>query len=140
MVRDGGEVDRAGPEDERDIGGDQGADDRAHPRDAGARLRLVGTFEHHQRELALADLRSGDEREAVPGRAEHDIEGGVGEERVDQRRGVGAEVSGAEALLEERQPAVEGADLEGDRPGIDAGDARPALPLGAQVTSSFAIS
>jgi hypothetical protein len=61
-------------------------------------------------------------------------------ERVDQGRGVGAEVRGAEALLQERQTAVEGADLEGDRPGVDSGDARAAFPLAGQATSSFAIS
>jgi hypothetical protein len=133
-------VDRAGPEDERDARGDQGADDRAHPGDAGARLRLVGALEHHQRELALADLCGGDEREAVPGRTEHDVERRVGAERVDQGCGIGPELRGREALLQQRQSAAEGADLEGDRPGVDAGDPRARLPRWAQASSSFAIS
>ena len=101
------------------------------------RLRLVGALEHHQRELALADLRGRDEREPVAGGTEHEIERRVGAERVDQRRRVGAELRGREALLQQRQPAVERADLEGDGAGIDAGDARTAS---AQASSSFAIS
>ena len=136
MVRDGGEVDRAGPEDERDARRDQRPDDRAHARDAGARLRLVGALEHHQRELALADLRRRDEREPVPGGTEHEIEGRVRAQRVDQGRRVGTELRGGEALLQQRQPAVERADLEGDGAGIDAGDARTR----GQTSSSFAIS
>ena len=100
------------------------------------RRRLVGALEHHQRELALADLRGRDEREPVPGGTEHEIEGRVGAERVDQRRRVGAELRGGEALLQQRQPAVERADLEGDGAGIDAGDARAR----GQASSSFAIS
>ena len=106
------------------------------PRDAGARLRLVGALEHHQRELALADLGGRDERKPVPGGAEHEIERRGRAQRVDQRRGVGAELRGREALLQQRQPAVERADLEGDGAGIDAGDARARR----QVSSSFAIS
>ena len=125
-----------GPKTSGMLGRDQGPDDRAHPGDAGARLRLVGALEHHQRELALADLRGRDERQAVPGGAEHEIEGRVGAQRVDQRRRVGAELRGREALLQQRQPAVEGADLEGDGAGIDAGDARTR----GQTSSSFAIS
>ena len=139
MVRDGGEVDRAGPEHEGGAGRDQRPDDRAHPGDARTRHRLVGALEHHQRELALADLLRRDERQAVAGRTEHEIERRVGAERVDQRRGVGAELRGAEALLQQRQSAVERAELEGDGAGIDAGDARTATPLAAQV-SPFAIS
>ena len=137
VVRDGGEVDRARPEDERDAGRDQRPHDRAHPGDAGARLRLVGALEHHQRELALADLRGRDEREPVAGRPEHEVERRVGAERVDERRRVGAERRGREALLQQRQPAVERAQLEGDGAGIDAGDARTARLRRA---SSFAIS
>jgi hypothetical protein len=118
-------VDRARAEDERDAGRDQRADDRAHAGDAGARRRLVGALEHHQRELALADLGGRDEREAVPGRAEDEVERRVGAQRVDQRRGSGAERRRGKLVLQQRPAAVEGADLEGDRPGIDAGDARP---------------
>jgi hypothetical protein len=91
-------------------------------------------------ELALAHLRGGHERQAVPARAEHEVERGIRPEGVDQWRGVGPELRAAEALLEERQAAVERADLEGDRAGIDARDARPALPRRAQATSSLAIS
>jgi hypothetical protein len=132
-------VDRAGPEDERYAGRDERPDDRAHPGDARARRRLVGTLEDHQRELALANLRGTDEREAIPGGTEHEIERRVGGERVDQGGRVGAELRGGEAVLQQRQSAVEGADLEGDRPRIDSGDARTTFRLQAQV-SSFAIS
>ena len=38
------------------------------------RRRLVGALEHHQRELALADVRGRNERQPVPGRAEHEVE------------------------------------------------------------------
>jgi hypothetical protein len=62
----------------------------------------------------------------------------VGAEQIDQRRGVGTELRGEEALLQQRQPAVESADLERDGAGVDAGDARAACPR--QVSPSFAIS
>jgi hypothetical protein len=129
-------MDRARPEHERDPRRDQRPDDRAHAGDAGARLRLVGALEHHQRELALADLRGRDERQPVPGGAEHEVEWRVGAQCVDQGGRVGAELRGREGLLQQRQPAVEGADLEGDGARIDAGDARAR----GQVSSSFAIS
>jgi hypothetical protein len=64
----------------------------------------------------------------------------VREERVDQRCRVGSELGGVEALLEQRDAAAEGADLEGDRAGIDAGDARTAIRPCAQPSCSFAIS
>ena len=140
MVRDGGEVDGAGPEYEWYARRDQRPDERAHAGDAGAHLRLVGALEHHQRELALADLRGRDERKPVPGRTEHEIEGRVGAERVDQGHGVGTELRGGETLLQQRQPAVERADLEGDGAGIDAGDARTAYLRRGQVSNSFAMA
>ena len=98
MVRDGGEVDRARAEDERDAGGDQRPHDRAHARDPGARRRLVGALEHHQRELALADRPR-------PGRAAGRTRPGRARgrtapwatQRVDERRRVGAERRGREA-------------------------------------------
>jgi hypothetical protein len=133
-------VDRAGPEHERDAGRDQRADDRAHPRDARARLGLVGAREHHQRQLALADLGGRDEGEAVAGRAEDEVVGRVGAERVDERRRVVAELGGPEARLEQRRAGVEDADLEGDRAGVDAGDAGTAIRPRAQPSCSFAIS
>jgi hypothetical protein len=139
MVRDRGEVDGARPEDEWDAGRDQGPDDRAHPRDADASRRLVGALEHHESELPFADLGARHEREAVPGRTEHEIERRVGTERVDERRRVGTEVRGREALLEERQSPVQRAQLEGERAGIDAGDARAACACRSQAIP-FAIS
>ena len=105
----------------------------------GARLRLVGALEHHQRELALADLRGRDERQAVPGGTEHEIEGPVGAERVDEGRRVGAEVRGAEALLQQRQPAVERAELEGDGARDRCRRRADRVPRPAQL-SPFAIS
>jgi hypothetical protein len=132
-------VDRAGPEDEWYAGRDQRPDGGAHARDAGAGRRLVGTLEHDERELVLADLLRGDERETVAGGTEHEIEGRVGAERVDQRRRVATELDGGEAVLQQRQSAVERAELERDRPGVDPGDARTTLRRGRQA-SPFAIS
>jgi hypothetical protein len=63
----------------------------------------------------------------------------VGTERVDERRRVGTELRGREALLLERQSPVQRAQLEGERSGIDAGDARPVLSRRAQAIP-FAIS
>ena len=131
----GRQVDRSGAEHEREARRDQRAHDRAHPPDADAAVRLVLAHQHHQRELALADLLAGHERQAVPGRAEHEIERPVGHERVHQRRGVGAHVGGGEAALEDDLAAVERADVERDRPRVDARDARAAAQ-----TSSLAIS
>jgi len=132
-------VDRAGPEDERHAGGDQRPHDRAHARDADASRRLVSALEHHQGEFTLADLCGGDEREAVPGRTEHEVEGSVGDERVDQWRRIGTEFRGAKARLEQRLSGVEDAQIERDRPRIDPCDARAQLRLQAQ-PSSFAIA
>jgi hypothetical protein len=56
----------------------------------------------------------------------------VGEQRVDERRGVRAERRRVEALLRQRLPAGQRAQLERDGAGIDAGDA------GAVQTSSLA--
>jgi hypothetical protein len=56
----------------------------------------------------------------------------VGEQRRDERRRIGAERRGVEALLEQRLSAGQCAQLEGDGAGVDAGDARPGQP------SSFA--
>jgi hypothetical protein len=88
----------------------------------------------------LADVGRRDEREPVARRAEDDVERAVRAQRVDQRRRVGAERGGGEAVLEQRQPAAQGADLEGDRAGIDPGDARTALRRAAQASCSLAIS
>ena len=87
----------------------------------------------------LADLRGGDERETVAGWTKHEIEGSVGDERVDQRRRVGTKFRGGEARLQQRLSAVEGAEIEGDRPGIDPCDARALLRLQVQ-PSSFAMA
>ena len=137
-------MDRAGAEDERDAGRDQRPHDRPHARDAGARLGLVGALEDHQGELALAHLRGGDEREAVAGRADDEVVRRVGEQRVDEGGRVGAEPGGGEAGLEQRPPAVERADAERDRPGINAGDARAGQPESSAprclAPSSLAIS
>jgi hypothetical protein len=87
----------------------------------------------------LVDLLRRDERETVPGGAEHEIEGRVGEEGVDQGGRIGTELDGGEAVLQQRQTAIEGADLERDRPGIDSGDARATFRRRAQA-SPFAMS
>ena len=87
----------------------------------------------------LADLRGGHERETVPGRTEHELEGSVGDERVDQWRRIGTEFRGAKARLEQRLSGVEDAQIERDRPRIDPCDARAQLRLQAQ-PSSFAIA
>jgi hypothetical protein len=63
----------------------------------------------------------------------------VGTERVDERRRVGTERRGREGLLVQRQAPVQRAQLEGERAGIDAGDARAVLSRRAQAIP-FAIS
>ena len=132
-------MDGAGAEDERDAGRDERPDDRAHPGDADASARLVGALEHHERQLSVVDLGARHEREPVPGRPEHEVERPVGAQRIDERRRVGPELSGPEAVLHERQPTVQRAQVEGERAGIDAGNARATLACGAQ-TIPFAIS
>jgi len=87
----------------------------------------------------LADVRGADKRETVPGRTEHEIEGSVSDERVNQRRRVGAEFRRGEARFQQRLSAVEGAEIEGDRPGIDPCDARALLRLQGQ-PGSFAMA
>jgi hypothetical protein len=64
----------------------------------------------------------------------------VGRKRVDERRRVVAELGRPEARLEQRLAAVEDADLEGDRAGVDPGDARTAVRPRTQPSCSFAIS
>ena len=75
--RDRRQMDRAGAEHERQPRRDQRAHDRAHPADADAAVRLVLAQQQHQRELALADLLDGNERQPVAGRAEHELERAV---------------------------------------------------------------
>jgi hypothetical protein len=116
-------VDRAGGEHERQAGREQRAHDRAHPGDADPPARLVRAHKRDQRELRLADALGRHEREPVAGGAEHEVKGRVGEQRLDERRRIRAEPSGVEALLRERQPAGQRAQLEGDGAGVDAGDA-----------------
>ena len=94
--------------------------------------RLVGAQQDHQLELALADPLGGNERQPVAGRAEHEVVRAVAGERLDQRRRIGTHGLGREAALEDHLAVVEHADVERDRPGIDAGDARQ--------TSSLAIA
>jgi hypothetical protein len=48
----------------------------------------------------------------------------VGAERVDERRGIGAEAGRGKARLEQRLTVVQRAELERQRARIDAGDAR----------------
>ena len=128
-------MDRAGAEHERQVRRDQRAHDRAHPADADAAVRLVLAQQQHERELALADLLDGNERQPVAGRAEHELERAVVHERLDQRRRIGAHVDGAEAALEHDLAAVERAHVERERARVDAGDARTAAQ-----TSSLAIA
>ena len=106
------------------------------PADADATLGLVLAQQHHQRELALADLLAGHERQPVARRAEHELERTVVHERRDQRRGIGADLGRAEAALEDDFAAVERAHAERDGPRVDAG--HPGT--GAAQTSSLATS
>jgi hypothetical protein len=119
-------VDRPRAEHQRQARRDERAHDRPHPADADAVVGLVLAHEHDERQLALADLVGGDERQPVPGRAEDELERAVADERLDQRRGVVAQVGGAEAALEDDLAAVERAEVEGDRARVDAGDTRAA--------------
>ena len=73
---------------------------------------------------ALADIRHGNERQPVAGRADHELERAMLDERVDQQRGIGAHVGGAEAALEHDLAPVEPADVERERARVDARDAR----------------
>jgi len=83
-------------------------------------------------------LKAAEERGMQIAEPEHDLVRAMGEQRVDQRRRVRADRLRGEAGLEQRAAAVKGADLEGDRPGVDARDARTAPR--AQTRSSLAIS
>jgi hypothetical protein len=53
----------------------------------------------------------------------------VGEQGLDERRGIGAERRGVEALLRQRLPAGQRAQLERDGAGVDAGDAGAAQTI-----------
>ena len=96
-------------------------------------VRLVLAQQQHERELALADLRHRHEREPVPGRPEHELERADVRERRDEQLRIGADVGGAEAALEDHLAVVERADVERDRPGVDARDS-------GHTSSSLAIS
>ena len=129
-------MDRSRAEHQRQARGDERTHDRAHPADADGAVRLVLAQQHDERELALADVLAGHERQPIAGRAEHELERPVVHERLDQRRGIGAHVGGAEAALEDDLAAVERADVERDRPRVDARDPRAAWAH----TSSLATS
>ena len=128
-------MDRAGAEHQRQARRDERAHDRAHPADADATVGLVLAQQHHERELALADLLAGHERQSVAGRAEHELERAVVHERRDQRRGIGAHVDRAEAALEDDLAAVEHAHAERDRPRVEAGHTRTAAQTSSLATS-----
>ena len=74
-------MDRPGPEHERQARRDERAHDRAHPSDADGAVRLVFAQQHHERDLALADLVDRHERQPVAGGAEHELERAVVHER-----------------------------------------------------------
>ena len=101
------------------------------------RLRLVGALEHHQRELALADLRGRDERKPVPGGTEHEIERARGRASA-STSGAGSAPSSAEGKLSSSSgsPPSRAQTSKETVPG-----SMPATrgPRG-QVSSSFAIS
>jgi hypothetical protein len=90
-------VDRSRAEDQRQTGADEGADHRPHAADAGTRARFIAPQEQHQRQLALADTLAANERQPVPGGAEHGVERAVSHERVDQRCRVDCQVGRPEA-------------------------------------------
>ena len=78
---------------------------------------------------------AGHERQPVAGRAEHELERAVVHERLDQRRGIGAHVGGAEAALEDDLAAVERAHVERHRPRVDARNTRAAAQTSSLATS-----
>jgi len=133
---DRGQVNRSGTEHQRQARGDERAHHRAHPPDADRAVGLVLTQQHDERELALADLAAGHERQSVAGRAEHELKRPVVHERRDQGPGIGAHLDGAEAALEDDLAAVEHAHVERHRPRVDA---RHTRAVAAQ-TSSLATS
>ena len=128
-------MDRSGAEHQRQAGRDERAHDRAHPPDADAAVGLVLTQQHDERELALADLVAGHERQPVAGRTEHELERAVVHERLDQRRGIGAHVGGEEAALEDDLAAVERAHVERHGPRVDARNTRAAAQTSSLATS-----
>ena len=128
-------MDRSGAEHQREARRDERAHDRAHPPDADGAVRLVLAQQHDERELALADLVAGHERQPITGRAEHELERPVGHERLHQRRGIGAHLGGAEAALEDDLAAVERADVERHRARVDARDTRAAAQTSSLATS-----
>ena len=133
-------MDRSGAEHQRQARRDERAHDRAHPPDADAAVGLVLAQQHDERELALADLLAGHERQPVAGRAEHELERAVVHERLDQRRGIGAHLGGAEAALEDDLAAVERAHVERDRPRVDARDARAGWAQTSSLATSYTVS
>jgi hypothetical protein len=64
----------------------------------------------------------------------------VAGERGGRQSRVRVDLGRPERALEDDLAVVERAQVEGDRPGIDAGDARAAVRRGAQASCSFAIS
>src|SRR4051812_10803901 len=93
---------------------------------------LVFAQQQHQRELAFPHPPDGHERQPGARPPEHAVERAVAGEGVDQHRRVGAHLRCWEAALEHHLAAVERAHVEGDRPRVDAGDART---VGAQTSS-----
>jgi hypothetical protein len=130
------QMDSPRPEHEREPGGHERAHDRAHPADADRPAGLVLAHEQHQRKLAVTDLLDRHQRQPVAGRADHELQRGVIGERRDEQAGVGADLGGEEAALEDDLAASERTHVERDRPRIDAGHAR----AGWGHTSSLATS
>ena len=133
-------MDRPRAEHQRQVRRDERTNDRPHPADAHAAVGLVLAQQHHERELALADLLAGHERESIAGRPEHERERTVVHQRRDQRRGIGAHVHREEAALEDDLAAVEHAHPERDRPGVEAGDTRTAVAQTSSLATSYTVS
>ena len=124
VLRHRGQVDRARAEDQRQSGVDEGADHRPHAAYARPRARLVAPKQQHERQLALADPLARNERQPVAGGAEHEVEGAVSHERIDERCRVERQIGRPEALVEQHLAAVERAHIDGDGPGVHASDPR----------------
>ena len=85
-------------------------------------------------------MLGGHERQPVAGGAEHELERAMLHERLDQRGRIGAHVLGGEGALEDHLAVIEHADIERDRPRIDARDAGQTSSLAVAYTASTSMT
>ena len=142
MLRDGGELQHAGREADRQTALPERLQHAAHAADDRASRPVGGVGQEHQVELLRADVADVRPRQTVAGRSDDEVHGTGRAQDLHQRPGVVAHVGRRIRRVEEQLVAVAAAHIEAQRPGIDADgprhDGSPSPPVSRSDTPSAA--